>query len=127
MPYNLQHFSIEADDLGRARRFYESVFGWQFRPWGPPDYFLIRTGTEKDPGVQGDLTRRRAPLTGTGTRGFECTIAVDSIEKIMKKITENGGKIVLEPYVIVGVGTLIYFHDTEGNRVGAMQQDTNAK
>lgn len=127
MPNNVAHFSIEADDLPRARRFYESVFGWQFRPWGPPDYFLIRTGTDKEPGIQGDLTRRRAPLTGTGNRGFECTVTVDSLEKIMQKITAAGGKIAMEPYEIVGVGTLIYFHDTEGNRVGAMQLDPNAR
>jgi len=28
--------------------------------------------------------------------------------------------------VIVGVGTLIYLEDTEGNRVGAMHYDQNA-
>jgi predicted enzyme related to lactoylglutathione lyase len=126
MPNNLGHFSIEADDLPRARRFYEAVFGWQFTPWGPPDYFLIRTGTDKDPGVGGDLTRRREPLSGTGNRGFECTIGVESIEKVTKKIVAAGGRIVMEPYVIVGVGTLIYFLDTEGNRVGAMHYDKNA-
>ena len=25
---------VNADDLARARRFYETVFGWRFRPWG---------------------------------------------------------------------------------------------
>ncbi len=127
MPNNLAHFAIEADDLPRARRFYEAVFGWQFTPWGPPDFFLIRTGTDKDPGVQGALQRRREPVTGTGSRTFECTISVDSVEDIMKKVLANGGKIQMQPYVIATVGTLIYFEDTEGNRVGAMKYDTNAR
>jgi uncharacterized protein len=126
MPHNVVHFAIEADDLRRARRFYESVFGWRFNPWGPPDFFQIRTGTEDDPGIPGALQRRNDPLTGTGHGTYQCTIAVDSIDRIMKKIKASGGDIVMEPYVIVGVGTLIYFHDTEGNRVGAMQYDRNA-
>jgi len=25
------HFAINADDLPRARRFYENVFGWKFQ------------------------------------------------------------------------------------------------
>jgi uncharacterized protein len=126
MPNNLAHFAIEADDLPRARKFYEKVFGWQFSPWGPPDFFQIRTGTADDPGVLGALQRRREPLTGTGNRCFECTIAVDSIEATMAKVGVNGGRLVMQPFVIVGVGTLIFFHDTEGNRVGAMQYDANA-
>ena len=55
MPNNLKHFAIHADDVPRARAFYEKVFGWQFRPWGPPGFYLIQTGTDEDPGVQGAL------------------------------------------------------------------------
>ncbi len=29
---NVRHFAINADDLSRARRFYERVFGWTFDP-----------------------------------------------------------------------------------------------
>ena len=31
------------DDVDRARRFYEAVFGWEFEPWGPPGFYLILT------------------------------------------------------------------------------------
>src|ERR1700687_5788316 len=55
MPNNIRHFSINADALPRARRFYEKVFGWKFQPWGPPGFFLIQTGDEKEPGIQGSL------------------------------------------------------------------------
>jgi uncharacterized protein len=126
VPHNVVHFAIEADDLRRARRFYENVFGWKFTPWGPPDFFQIRTGTDDDPGVAGALQRRNDPLTGTGNRTFQCTIAVDSIERIMHRITAHGGTVVTEPCLIVGVGTLIYFNDPEGNRAGAMQYDPTA-
>ena len=32
----LAHFSINADDVDRARVFYEKVFGWKSSAWGPP-------------------------------------------------------------------------------------------
>jgi predicted enzyme related to lactoylglutathione lyase len=27
---NIAHFAINADNIDRARRFYEKVFGWKF-------------------------------------------------------------------------------------------------
>jgi uncharacterized protein len=126
MPNNVAHFAIEADDLARARKFYESVFDWRITPWGPPDFFQIRTGSDVDPGIGGALQRRREPVSGTGNRCFECTISVESIDAITGKIKAHGGRVVTEPFVIVGVGTLIFFLDTEGNRVGAMHYDAHA-
>jgi predicted enzyme related to lactoylglutathione lyase len=126
MPNNIGHFAIEADNLPRARRFYEAVFGWRFTPWGPPDFFQIRTGDDRNPGVQGALQRRNEPLSGSGNRAYTCTIGVDSIEDIMAKVRAHGGRITMEPFVIVGVGTLIYIEDTECNRLGAMRYDQKA-
>jgi predicted enzyme related to lactoylglutathione lyase len=126
MPNNITHFAIEADDLPRARRFYEDVFGWQFTPWGPPDFLQIRTGTKDDPGVLGALQRRDDPVGDGGARTFTCTIGVDSLEATLEKIITSGGSVTMPPFVIVGVGTLAYFEDTEGNRVGAMEYESRA-
>jgi hypothetical protein len=121
MPNNIAHFSIEADDLARARRFYEAVFGWKFTPWGPPDFFVIQTGPDDAPGIGGSLARRAEPVTGKGNRTFECTVSVDSIDEIMARVIKNGGNITMQPFLIETVGTLIWIEDTEGNRVGAMK------
>jgi predicted enzyme related to lactoylglutathione lyase len=123
MPNNLKSFGITADDVTRARRFYEHVFGWRFEPWGPPDFYLIHTGDEQDPGVQGLLHKRRDPVNGTGMTGFECTIGVESIDPIIVAIEAAGGRITMAKFHIPGVGTGVYFNDTEGNFVGAMQYD----
>ncbi|HEY3813270.1 MAG TPA: VOC family protein [Caulobacteraceae bacterium] len=123
MPNNLRHFAITADDVERARTFYEAVFGWRFEAWGPPGFYLIVTGTPEDPGVQGALQGRREPLTGTGQRGFECSIGVDDVDAIRAAVLAHGGKIQMERFRIEGVGDLIFFEDTEANRVGAMQYD----
>jgi predicted enzyme related to lactoylglutathione lyase len=41
------HFEIHCDDLDRAERFYNDVFGWTIARWddSPIDYRLITTGT----------------------------------------------------------------------------------
>ncbi len=126
MPNNVVHFAVHADDVPRAKRFYESVFGWHFEPWGPPGFFLIRTGTEDNPGIMGALHERLEPLEGTGTRGYECSISVDSIEETTHAIKRNGGTITLEKSVIPTVGWLIKFVDTEGNEVAAVHYDQSA-
>lgn len=123
MPNNLSAFAIHADDIPRARAFYEQVFGWRFEPWGPPDFYLIHTGDEKDPGVTGLMHKRREPVT-TGNIGFECTIGVADIDATIRAIEAGGGRIGMPKSYIPTVGTCIYFYDTEGNWVGAMQYET---
>ena len=58
---------------------------------------------------------------------FECTVAVDSIDETERAVLANGGTIVMPRSVIVGVGTLIFFQDPEGNVLGAIQFDERAE
>ena len=121
MANNIAHFDIHADDVERARRFYERVFGWHFEAWGPPDFYMIHTGTAKEPGIHGSLSKRLEPVNGRGRNAYECTISVADLAAIKTAILANGGKIVLDEYEIVGVGRLIRFQDSEGNFVCAMR------
>ncbi|HUJ61001.1 MAG TPA: VOC family protein [Kofleriaceae bacterium] len=120
----VQHFAINADDVERARRFYEKVFGWKFAAWGPPGFYMLDS---KESAVIGSLQGRRELVKGQRTVGFECTIGVPSIDKVEAAVKAAGGKVLLERSVIVGVGTLMFFQDSEGNLVGAMQYDKAAE
>jgi len=119
MPNDLAHFAIHADDCQRAKAFYEAVFGWTFEPWGPPDFWLIHTSP--DAPTLGALQKRHAPVTGTGTIGFECTIGVDDVRETAQAIEKHGGTLTMQPMLLETVGTLVMFKDTEQNVVGAMQ------
>jgi len=121
MANNIAHFDIAADDVERARRFYERVFGWRFEAWGPPDFYLIHTGPDADPGIHGSVSQRLEPVVGRGRLGYECTIGVDDLAAIKAAVVKHGGKVVLDEYEIVGVGRMIRFEDTEGNLVCAMR------
>lgn len=115
MPNKLAHFAIEADDVDRARRFYESVFGWRFSPWGPPGFYLIEGA-----GVKGALQKRRETAP-SGRKGFECTFAVDDLNETITRIEAAGGHILGGRHAIPTVGELCQWADTEGNEALIMQ------
>lgn len=120
MPNNVSTFAIHADDVQRRRRFYEAVFAWRFEPWGPPDFYLIHTGDDAKPGIQGLLHKRQEPRGAGGPNCFECSIAVDDIAAVTAAIQPNGGRIIMDRVPIPTVGVLTKFEDSEGNVLGAM-------
>ncbi len=121
------HFAINADDVSRARRFYETVFGWRFQAYGPPGFYMV--DPESSPSsvtLRGSLQQRREIVPGVPMRGFECTISVADIRTAAAAVEANGGAIVMPICTLPGVGQLFFFKDPEGNIAGAMQYDQNA-
>jgi hypothetical protein len=124
MSNNIDFFAINADDVPRARKFYETVFGWSFEPWGPPNFYLIETGKETN-AVHGGLQERRELARGQKMIGFECTISVANIDQAIRAIEANGGRLAAPKAHIPTVGTVAYFFDTEGNVAGIIQPERN--
>ena len=120
MANNLASFAIHAEDVQRCRRFYEAVFEWKFEPWGPPDFYLVHTGDDSSPGVQGLMHKRQQPRGAGGPNCFECTIAVTDLDRVTKAIAANGGRLLMDRAPVPTVGILTKFEDPEGNVVGAM-------
>jgi predicted enzyme related to lactoylglutathione lyase len=66
---SIAHFSINADDVPRARHFYENVFGWKFKQAGPPDFYTIDTGKKEEPACMESLHPRRELKEGRRMSG----------------------------------------------------------
>lgn len=116
------HFEIPADDPERAVGFYEKVFGWKFNKWdGPMDYWLIETGDENAPGINGGLLKREHP-----GQGLSNVVDVASADTFAQKVIEAGGRIVVPKTAIPGVGYIVYYQDPEGNVLGMMEHDESA-
>src|SRR5260370_625425 len=82
-----------------------------------------RTGNDKEPGINGGLTRQcEGQQPGTLN-----TIAVESLDQTTKKIEKRGGKICVPKMAIPKIGWLAYAEDPAGNVFGATEPDTNAK
>jgi len=119
------HFEIYTDDPDAVRPFYENVFGSKFSKFesGPIQYWLVTTGDDKGPGINGGLTR---PREGQSP-GTINTVAVKSLDQTIKKIEQRGGKVCVPKMAIPKVGWLANTEDPGGNVFGIIEPDTNAK
>ncbi len=121
MAPKLTHFAINTDDVEATQAFYEQVFGWSFREYGPPGFVQIMNEAGTAP--MGAIQQRRQLLEDDPTRGFECSFGVDDIDEIYDKVVAAGGVILMERFAIPEVGRLLAFRDPGGNPVLAMQYD----
>ena len=101
------HFEISADDPVELARFYEGVFGWRIQKWeGPLDYWLVTTGEEGEPGIDGSIQRREDPSESTVN-----TIDVPSVDELLEKVTSSGGAVAVPKMAVPGVGYMAYCKD----------------
>lgn len=118
MPPTFRHFALNADDVARAKRFYETVFDWEFTPYGPPNFYQIFNAGD---GFIGALQERRELVEGKPMFGFEATFGVEDIEATLALVESAGGRTLMPPFLIEGVGEIAYFEDPEGNVCGVAQ------
>src|SRR6478752_3017326 len=87
------HFEIHADRPERAAEFYTALFGWQVAKWeGPVEYWMVSTGPEGSPGINGGIVGRRAPLTDQeGVMAFVCTVDVENLDDAVASALRLGG------------------------------------
>jgi len=124
------HFEIRAEDVARAKKFYENVFGWKIEKWeGPMEYWNITTGKREEPGIDGGLMRRQVGEPGAATpiSTYICTIDVPDVDEYLNKIKQQGGKVTMEKSPIPGIGWFAYCLDTEKNIFGIMHSDMSAR
>jgi predicted enzyme related to lactoylglutathione lyase len=124
------HFEVQADDAERAKKFYESAFGWKIEKSTMPgvgmDYWMIGTAPKgsNEPGIDGGLYQRKDnPMRKLNS--FDCTILVDDMDKVIVAIKAGGGKIQpwdgKEKWEMKGLGWFSRAVDTEGNVFGLLQ------
>jgi len=122
------HFEIHAADPNRAVTFYKTLFGWTFQKWeGPMEYWLVTTGPNDQPGINGGLVQRQGEIDGQAVIAYVCTVDVENLDASVQTAVDNGGQIALPKMPIPGMGWLAYCKDTEGNIFGMMQGDPNAQ
>lgn len=125
------HFEIHADNPERAVKFYRTVFDWKFSRLGDaePAYWVIVTGADDQPGINGGLMQRIGPPPEENqpVSCYVCTIDIDNLNVFAERIEAGGGKQVVDRMPVPGVGWLAYFKDTEGNIFGLMQRDEDAE
>jgi predicted enzyme related to lactoylglutathione lyase len=88
---------------------------------GPVDYWLITTGPDEEPGINGALMVRSDPGASTWN-----TVEAPSVDEFTARVVAAGGKVISPRTAIPGVGYQAYCQDTEGNVFGVHQADDSA-
>src|SRR6185369_14903807 len=92
------HFEVQADNIDRAKSFYEKAFGWKVEQMmteekGGMDYWGLTTRADGTPGINGGMYKRPQD---NKIMTYDCTIQVDDIDAAIEAVKQNGGKITKE-------------------------------
>src|SRR3954454_7229248 len=104
---HISHFAINADDLAATRRFYEGLFGWTFTEAYPGFWRTTDAGA-----AIGAVQSRR---TFMRVAAFEVTFAVNDPAASSAYAERHGGRVLMPPAEIPGVGELAFVSDPSGN------------
>ncbi len=119
MPNPVVHFEIGCRDSEKTQRFFADLFDWQMEPAGPAT--MISTGS--DAGISGHIT-----ALGHEPHNYVTVyVRVDDIQAYLDKAEGLGGKTVVPPTEVPGMGQFAWFSDLDGNTVGlwkVLEQDS---
>lgn len=117
------HFEIPADDMNRAKEFYEKVFDWNIMPFDPVYYLAVtvpideKTMMPKEPGaINGGIMARMKEVPNP-----TIFIEVEDLDWYLKKIEAAGGKLVTPKTEVPQMLWFARIQDTEGNIIGIIQ------
>jgi len=118
------HFEIPASNVGRAKKFYGSIFGWKTENYPAMDYTILhtvetdrKTMKTKQPGaINGGMMKRSAKVKTPVIYMY-----VKDINSTIKKIKSQKGSVVQGKTHVQGKMYTAYFKDSEGNVMGLVQ------
>jgi predicted enzyme related to lactoylglutathione lyase len=117
MAGEIAHVEFGAEDVDRAERFWNGLFGWSFGDSGMPDmdYRMAQTGE-----------RSGAAVFASNERGHpNFYFSTDDIEASSRKVQELGGT-AAEKMPVPGHGWFAACTDSEGNAFHLWQGDAAA-
>jgi predicted enzyme related to lactoylglutathione lyase len=124
------HFEIQASNAPVLMDFYSQLFGWTFNKWEAGEYWMIHTGPDDQPGINGGLLPRQGPPPAdmAAVNASVLTIIVDDLDATLARLTSIGGsaKVAVPKMAVPSIGWLTYIKDPDGNFFGMMQPDTSA-
>ncbi|MBI4415043.1 MAG: VOC family protein [Candidatus Kerfeldbacteria bacterium] len=117
------HFELPADDVQRAKKFYQSSFGWGAMDMPEMKYVIMHTVAVDDQqmpkeagAINGGMTKRNELV-----KAPSLSINVDDLAAAVNKVKTAGGTIVKDKIVVGDMGVMAYFKDTEGNILSLWQ------
>ena len=117
MPGQMVHIEIPADDTGKAREFWGSLFGWTFEAFpAGSEYHMTRLS---------DTTGGAITGMEPGKQGTRTYFDIGDIRAGVARVQELGGE-ADDPMPVPNMGWFATCRDTNGNDFGLWQTDPSA-
>ena len=111
------HIDVLSGDPERARKFYGTVFGWQFEPYPDTDYLGVKTSRNGVESGIGGLAQATGKLAAAGMGVVPFILAPD-MDAVLAKIEAAGGEVLIPTTDVFGYGDFAHFRDPDGNVIG---------
>ncbi|MGD8306244.1 MAG: VOC family protein [Ignavibacteria bacterium] len=111
----ITHVEIPVTDLEKSGKFYNDVFGWNFKPFGH-GYLLYNNHK----GIMVGMRKVEDVSTGD-TTVFH--LNVNDIESTLTDVEKHGGTTKREKTVIPAMGWYALLTDPDGNTIGLYQKN----
>jgi predicted enzyme related to lactoylglutathione lyase len=108
------YFEVPAENMKRAKKFYEKVFNWKITPWDSSEYMQLTTKKDGEEGIDGGMYEREDEEDDR----IVCYVLVPSVNKTLKKVEDEGGTVVLDKQSMGEWGAYAIVKDTEDNFIG---------
>ena len=102
----IDYVEFVSTDMDATKRFYSSVFGWEFEDWGP-EYISFKDGR-----LSGGF--RAGEAAGAG--GTLVVVYAADLEEVEASVRAQGGTILVETFSFPG-GRRFHFSDPSGNEL----------
>ena len=113
----LDYVEFAASDFTKTQAFFETVFNWQFTPYGE-EYLAF---SEKEAGLEGGFYK--ADLKARQEQGSALAIFLsDDLEQTQTAITQAGGEINVPTFEFPG-GKRFHFIEPSGNEFAVWSKD----
>jgi uncharacterized protein len=113
-------YELMTIDPEGAKRFYDSVVGWDIRP--PHDDIGYRMIGRSDGGFAGGILPIKSAMGEHGARpAWYAYIAVDNVDATVAQIEAKGGAVHMPGREIEGVGRIAMVADPQGNAFYVMK------
>jgi uncharacterized protein len=113
------HFEIGVADAARSKDFYGELFGWQIQ-LDENGYGLV--DTDAGSGIDGGILQRPEGVPSYVT----FYVGVEDLEPALERAEKLGGKTIMEPMEVPGVGWFAMILDPDGNQVGLFKEQAEA-
>jgi uncharacterized protein len=131
------HFEIPTDDIERAKKFYNDLFGWKIEKLPvtddsqltsvatgqPIEYWTVTTTDDKgNKALDGGMMKRQMP-----EHQVTNYIGVNSVDEYASRVRKLGGKVLAPKYTVPGMGYFALCLDTENNTFAIWESNESAK